>query len=1063
MRNKIFILTILFGFLFVGTSYAALLVPEQYPTIQAAINYATDHHMSGASISVKAGTYNGYIYLYDYTYYVGGGIHIYSRTGPEDTIINGQGNWYVVRITNGEENDTIIEGFTITGGGIGVFIENASPVIKNCIITGNSKKGISASASEQWMNCHPKIIRNKIIENGGDSYSGGVDIFNNATDPEHMIFQNNIIADNYGSSFGGLHMGGKIIATNNTIVRNYSAYESNNAGGVQFAGTSGFTFTNNIVWDNYTVHYYNPSQIVTYDNIDYPDNPPTINYNCIMGGWDGPGVGNVINRNPLIMPNYGLRPFSPCIDAGYFDPYVTGWYDFYGNTMYDDQQVENTGVGDGGYPTNIFKDIGAIENMGGSWVLEVPSGGGAIADIQDAVDVAWDGAIIVVGPGTYGPVDTGGKKLTIKSTGGAGSTIIDGGGSVDVVKFHHEEKVDYIDTILDGFTIRNGQKGVDFSGYDKKVIKNNIIDTVSTGNAAIHGEDSISEISGNVLTGNYRGICLIDSSSIIEDNNITDNRVTSGDGAGIFISNAAPEENLFEQPIEITSNTIKNNTISGNETAARGGGLYLSNCTADIVNNLIADNSSTDGAGIFCGIGTDLQITNNTIATNTATSGGGVYIESYQYMPHIANTIIWDNQATLKPSIYVEISWHPDVSYSDIETGGDPWEDINHNPNTNINSNPLFVNPTTEDYSLDSNSQCIDRANSDMSPAKDMLNNDRYDDETVVDGGNGPITYVDIGSIERQTDSTPGGNTEVPGDYATIQDAIDDVIGGTVILVHHGTYNENINFNGKAVRVKSVSGAYITEIHGVSSTAAVVIFGSGENQGSVLEGFTITGGRDSGVKCTNFSSPTIKNCIIKENQAFKGGGIICDQSAPRIINSIIASNHATGYYGGGISCDRSSPYITNCTITGNTINTIPSKGGGIYCNWDSYPTVTNTIIWGNPANFDPGIGLNTSSVPVVTYSDVEGVNVYSGTGNINADPLLLSSYKLGRYSPCIDRADDAVAPDLDLEDHTRYDDPDMPNYEGSIVDIGALERQTRSRITDPDPLPRRPRHSIEMP
>ena len=42
----------------------------------------------------------------------------------------------------------------------------------------------------------------------------------------------------------------------------------------------------------------------------------------------------------------------------------------------------------------------------------------------------------------------------------------------------------------------------------------------------------------------------------------------------------------------------------------------------------------------------------------------------------------------------------------------------------------------------------------------------------------------------------------VPHDYPTIQQAIDAASDGCTILVSAGTYTENINFHGKAIRLK---------------------------------------------------------------------------------------------------------------------------------------------------------------------------------------------------------------------------------------------------------------------
>jgi hypothetical protein len=160
----------------------------------------------------------------------------------------------------------------------------------------------------------------------------------------------------------------------------------------------------------------------------------------------------------------------------------------------------------------------------------------------------------------------------------------------------------------------------------------------------------------------------------------------------------------------------------------------------------------------------------------------------------------------------------------------------------------------------------------------------------------------------------------VPLDFPTIQEAIDAAVDGDRVLVAPGTYVENINFLGKGITVTSEEGPEVTIIDG-NQAGSVVTFDSGEGLASVLSGLTITNG-----------------------QALYpgGGGILCNESSPTIINCKIVNNSSTVGGGGGISCwgSSSSPIITNCIISENS----SIIGGGIFCYYSS-PTISNCTIW----------------------------------------------------------------------------------------------------------------------
>jgi predicted outer membrane repeat protein len=324
----------------------------------------------------------------------------------------------------------------------------------------------------------------------------------------------------------------------------------------------------------------------------------------------------------------------------------------------------------------------------------------------------------------------------------------------------------------------------------------------------------------------------------------------------------------------------------------------------------------------------------------------------------------------------------------------------------------------------------------------------------------------------------------VPGDYGTIQSAINAAQHGDTVLIADGTYPENILFNdsSKAITVISQNGAGSTVIQG-DGTGSVVTFAESNN--STLSGFTITNGstpaNGGGVLCGSSSSPTIENCIITNNEAaIGGGGIHCaPSSSPLITDSIIQDNSVTGANnesnGGGIhAATFSSPTITNCIIKNNTSNW---NGGGLAINTADEPTiinctfsnntaavnggaisfqesapiitnctfsnnsaagnggaiacsnhqpgtaVTNSILWENPDIGSAGeIAVAGGLILDVTYSDVKGG--YYGTGNMNADPLFVGDgdYHLQAASPCIDAGTGSGAPISDIDGDARPED-----------------------------------------
>src|SRR5262245_55907747 len=213
----------------------------------------------------------------------------------------------------------------------------------------------------------------------------------------------------------------------------------------------------------------------------------------------------------------------------------------------------------------------------------------------------------------------------------------------------------------------------------------------------------------------------------------------------------------------------------------------------------------------------------------------------------------------------------------------------------------------------------------------------------------------------------------VPKDQPTIQSAINTAINGDTALVSPGTYNENINFNGKAITVKSESGPQNTIIDG-GKLGSVVTFTSGEGRDSILNGFTVQNGSENG-------------------STGVGGGIIIADSSPTITKNVITNNHACLGGGAGIWINFGSPLIQLNTITNNGDDiSCPGTGGGIQVNGNSSVKILNKLISNNKValeSFGGGgidMGPNNDGIPIIKGNVIKG----NGSSTVGGGILLAS-------------------------------------------------------------------------
>lgn len=262
--------------------------------------------------------------------------------------------------------------------------------------------------------------------------------------------------------------------------------------------------------------------------------------------------------------------------------------------------------------TLVLVALGASPAARAATITVCPSGC-AHTSIGAALQVAVDGDVIEIGPGTYAAGVTVSKAVTLRGAGREATVLEAARGAVVVLQNGSGRSV------IEGLTVRGGT-GFDIDrqryggGIYIKARSATLRDLLVTGNG---GTDSA------VSVYNGGGI-YVDAGDVVADRVwVTGNRATNA-GAGIVVN---VDSTFTMTGGEIADNVVRNpdDTQPDEATNARGGGLLVED-RATLTGTLIRDNRAvTMGGGVHCAGICRLTLNDVTIRGNRAQQGGGLF------------------------------------------------------------------------------------------------------------------------------------------------------------------------------------------------------------------------------------------------------------------------------------------------------------------------------------------------------------------------------------------------------------------------------------------------------
>ncbi len=292
---------------------------------------------------------------------------------------------------------------------------------------------------------------------------------------------------------------------------------------------------------------------------------------------------------------------------------------------------------------------------------------------------------------------------------------------------------------------------------------------------------------------------------------------------------------------------------------------------------------------------------------------------------------------------------------------------------------------------------------------------DNWYDCNDSDSGEPRVADISLGSSS--------GTGSLANPYFAIQDAIDAA--DECVLVYPGTYNEQLDLDGKSIDLWGIEGADTTIVDANLSTCsssnptacgAAMVIDSGSGASPTIHGLSLTGGTGKYTSSTttttcadSSSSHSGRNTCTVTTFEYCGGGVYVNGDDPYFYDTIVRDNILPDFeqatigsytqywlysYGGGVCLRNSNATFETTMIEGNYAD----QGGGMFAEDSSSFSFESGMVSENDATDGGGVNLSGASAAFTNaafacnaastdggalYTETSGTASYTNTAFFN--------------------------------------------------------------------------------